>query len=87
MDVSSRFGVCEVTPCTWSLLHNRITFLWRKKKKEKEKRERGRGEREGRERESKLGSGSWMHMSGESVTIRETVSNYLFVCSISRWGW
>lgn len=51
MDVSSRFGVCEVTPCTWSLLHNRITFLWRKKKRKrkKEKRERGRGEREERE--------------------------------------
>lgn len=70
MDVSSRFGVCEVTPCTWCHLHNRITFLWRKKK----------GER-ARERERE------MHMSNASATIRETVYNYLFVCSSSRWKW
>ena len=42
MDVSSRFGVCEVTPCTWYHLHNRITFQWRGKKKERERE----GERE-----------------------------------------
>jgi hypothetical protein len=63
MDVSSRFGVCEVTPCTWSLLHNRITFLWRRKKKER-KKERKEGKREGvREgRESKLWTGREMHV-------------------------
>lgn len=70
MDVSSRFGVCEVTPCTWYHRHNRITFLWKEKKKEKE----GEGERE-------------MHMSNTGATIRETVYNYLFVCSSSRWKW
>lgn len=51
MDVSSRFGVCEVTPCTWSLLHNRITFLWRKKKRKKKKRGKEGGVRERGERE------------------------------------
>lgn len=41
----------------------------------KKKRERRRG----RKRE--------MHMSNASATIRETVYNYLFVCSSSRWKW
>jgi hypothetical protein len=80
MDVSSRFGVCEVTLCTWSHLHNRITFLWRGKKKKKEKGEQARE----RERERRA---SGLHMSNASATIRETVYNYLFVCSSSRWKW
>lgn len=42
------------------------------RKKKKEKE--GEGERE-------------MHMSNTGATIRETVYNYLFVCSSSRWKW
>lgn len=78
MDVSSRFGVCEVTPCTWCHLYNRITFLWRGERKKKKKR-RARG----REGEGERG----MHMSNASATIRETVYNYLFVRASSRWKW
>lgn len=41
--------------------------------------EKKRARERGRERET--------HMSNASATIRETVYNYLFVCSSSRWGW
>lgn len=64
-----------------------LLFCGEKKRKKKKRGKEGGVRERGRERKSKLGSGSWMHMSGESVTIRETLSNYFFVCSISRWGW
>lgn len=43
---------------------------------------------EGKKKKEKEGEGEReMHMSNTGATIRETVYNYLFVCSSSRWKW